>query len=352
MEKKYKAAIFCGKEHIDIVEKELPDVLDDDSVIVKNKIATICGADYNGYTKGDGDAHMLWSGYEFGHEMVSEVVEVGKNVTDVKVGDWLFPNLGYAHRDHHRMATVGGFSEYIVLPKFSLEGSCQVGSRNQPSAFLLDKSLGMKNLCLIEPFSVGCKAAESVHPAGKKCIIIGAGIIGLSTAVMCKYFGAEKVMVIDFSDFRLENAAHYGILTCNPSKEDVDARVYAEFGEAMAYGGKKCRADVFFDCIGIQPCIDYFTKYGGFGATLVIVGNHDAKDPTFSANTVCFNQQYIKGCGMLGLDKCTEYICDMIRKGVDLSRLITHTYPLEKIDEAFHMHGNVNAAHKVAIVYD
>lgn len=352
MRKTYRAAIYQGKGHIDIVEKQLPDQVGDNEVIVKNLIATICGADYASYSRGDGDAHMLWSGSEFGHEMVSEVVAVGKNVKDVEIGDWLFPNLGYAFRDHHRMATVGGFSEYLVFPDFSLEGSCEVGSQKQPSAFKLDKSLGLKNLCLIEPLSVGCKAAASLHPDGKTAIVIGAGTIGLSTAIMLKYYGAVKVLIIDFSEFRLAKAREFGILTCNPKKEDLDETIFREFGEAYAYGGKKCRANIFVDCIGIQPAIDYFTKYGGYGATLAIVGTHDAKNPTISANSVCFNQQHIQGCGYQALDKCVEDICDMVRGGVDLSSIITQTYTLDQIDDAMKVLDNPEISQKVAIVYE
>lgn len=352
MGKTYKAAIYQGKEQIDIVEKTLPDVVGDNDVIVKNKMASVCGADYLGYKSGHGPEHMLWFGYEFGHEFVSEVVEVGKNVHDVKVGDWIFPNLGYAHRDHHRMATVGGFSEYLVLPDFSLDGSCDLGSRNQPSAFLLDKSLGLENLCLIEPFTIGCRAAESVHPEGKTCVVIGAGAIGLSTALMCKYFGASKVMILDFSDYRLEYAASYGLLTCNPQKEDLDKRMYEEFGEMVVYGGKKCRANYYFDCVGVQGAIDYFTKYGGFGASLSIIGQHDTKDPTIRGNNICYNQQIIRGSGTLGLDKCVHYICDMIAKGTDIGKIITHTFPLDQINEAFHQLDDTSDTFKVAIVYD
>lgn len=350
MGKTYKAAIYRGKEHIDIIEKTLPDQCGDNDVIAKNLIATICGADYKGYAHGDGPDHMLWFDSEFGHEMVSEIVEVGKNVKGVEPGDWIFPNLGYAYHDHHRMATVGGFSEYLVLPDFTLEGSCERGSMNQPSAFKLDKSLGMESLCLIEPFSVGCRAAENLNAKGKTAIVIGAGIIGLSTAVMLKYFGATKVMVIDFSDFRLSNVAKFGILTCNPKNEDVAEKIYGEFGSEIVYGGKKSKADIFVDCIGIQACIDYFMDYGGFGATLAIVGNHDSKNPTFIGNNICYNQQKIVGCGMLSMDKCVHYICDMIAKGTDLSGMITHRFPLEQIDEAMRTHGNAEIAQKVAIV--
>ena len=352
MGKTYKAAIFQGKGHIDIVEKQLPDQPAADEVIVRNLIATICGADHASYVRGDGDAHMLWSGYEFGHEIVSEVVAIGKDVKGVEVGDWIFPNLGYAYQDHHRMATVGGFSEYLVLPKFSLEGSCEVGSRKQPSAFKLDKSLGLKNLCLIEPFSVGCKAAASLNPKGKTAVVIGAGVIGLSTAIMLKYYGAEKVLIIDFSEFRLENSRKYGILTCNPKKENVDEVLYREFGETYAYGGKKCGARIFVDCIGIQAAVDYFSKYAGYAATLAIVGTHDAKDPTISANSVCFNQQHIQGCGFMPMDKCVEDICDMVRSGIDLSPMITQTFTLDQIDAAMAALNDQESSQKVAIIYE
>lgn len=250
------------------------------------------------------------------------------------------------------MATVGGFSEYLVLPKFTMEGSCALGSRQQPSAFKLDKSLGLDNLCLLEPFSVGCKAAASLNAKDKTAIVIGGGIIGLSTAIMLKYYGAKKALIIDFSEFRLENARKYGILTCNPQKEDLSEKLYEEFGVTYAYGGKKCGANIFVDCIGIQASIDYFAQYAGFGATLCIVGTHDVKDPTIPANSVCFNQQHIVGCGSQALDKCFDDICDMVRKGTDLSSLITHRFPLEQIREGMDVLKDTNVAQKVAIVYE
>ena len=102
MARTYKAALFFDDGdhgHIEYTEKTLPDVCGDDDVIVKNRIAGICGADYMAYAHGDGPSHMLYSGQEFGHEMVSEVIEKGKNVKGVEIGDWIFPNMGYAYHD-------------------------------------------------------------------------------------------------------------------------------------------------------------------------------------------------------------------------------------------------------------
>ena len=354
MGKQYRAAIYHDdgdKGHITIEERTLPDQCGDDDVIVKNKIAGICGADYLAYAHGDGPSHMLWSGSEFGHEMVSEVVEVGKNVKGVVPGDWIFPNLGYAYHDRGRMATVGGFSEYLYLPKFTLEGSFDIPSVDvQPSAIKLDKSLGLENLCLLEPFSVGCKAAKMLEGQGRTGVVVGAGIIGMSAAIMLRHYGYEKVMVIDFSDFRLSNAGKFGLLTCNPQKEDIQAALFDAFGSRPVYGGMKCTADVYIDCIGVQGSIDYFSNYAGYGAKLSIVGTHH-KPPTINALSICFNQQHIMGCGSYPMGSCVEDICQLICSGTDLSSLVTHRFPLEQIDEAMKTHGNADIAQKVAIVY-
>ena len=47
----------------------------------------------------------------------------------------------------------------------------------------------------------------------------------MSTALMLKYFGFEKIMMLDFSEFRLRNARDYGLLTCNPKTEDLQAKL-------------------------------------------------------------------------------------------------------------------------------
>lgn len=345
--KTYKAAVYRGTGAVEIVTKTLPEVCGDNDVIVKNLYATICGADYNAY-RGDAEAAQIWEEYEFGHEMVSEIVEKGKNVQNVEIGDWIFPNLGYAYHDRHRMATVGGFSEYLYLPDFRLEGDFR--GFDQPSAIKLDKSLGLKNLCLLEPFAVGCKAAKSLEGRGKTAVVIGCGMIGMSAGIMLKYFGYETVLMIDLSEFRLENAKKYGLLTCNPKAEDLQKKLFDTFGSGRAYGGEKCLASVWVDCVGNQFATDYFTKYAGYGATMCIVGVHH-KPAMIDAVSICYNQQWIKGCGSGTYKDAFDDICNMIRKGTDISGLITQEFPLDQIQEALETHGNSEIAQKVAIVY-
>src|SRR6516164_6055255 len=107
----YKAAIFRDVGKVDVVELPYPECGDDD-VIVRNLITGVCGSDVGAYGHG-GDTYLIWKDHEFGHEAISEVVEIGKNVKGLSLGDHVFPNGGKVFRDMNRAATVGGFSEYI-----------------------------------------------------------------------------------------------------------------------------------------------------------------------------------------------------------------------------------------------
>ena len=73
---------------------------------------------------------------------------------------------------------------------------------------------------LIEPFTVGCRAArrgmipdgKNKYISGQNAVIFGSGTIGIAAAVAFQYFGMKKVMVCDYSDFRLNLAKELGLL--------------------------------------------------------------------------------------------------------------------------------------------
>jgi threonine dehydrogenase-like Zn-dependent dehydrogenase len=209
----YKAAIYRGIGSVDVVEPPYPQCADDD-VIVRNLLTGVCGSDVSAYKHG-GDQNMIWKDHEFGHEAVSEVVEIGRNVQGLCLGDHVFANQGKALRDMKRMATVGGFSEYIRIPR------CEVGY----SVLKIDNDIPIRSAVLVEPFVIGTRAARSLDPGPRKtAIVFGAGIIGMSAAIMLKWYGCPKVMIVDISEYRLENAQRFGLLTCNAAKEDLKAR--------------------------------------------------------------------------------------------------------------------------------
>jgi threonine dehydrogenase-like Zn-dependent dehydrogenase len=164
----YRGAIFRGPGSVEVVDLPYPHCGDDD-VIVRNLMTGVCGSDVSAYRHG-GDAHMIWADHEFGHEAVSEVVEMGRNVKGLSIGDHVFVNQGQALRDMNRMATVGGFSEFIRIPQ------CEVGYSVLP----IDNDIPVRSAVLVEPFVVGARGARNLDPGPEKsAVVFGAGIIGI-----------------------------------------------------------------------------------------------------------------------------------------------------------------------------
>ena len=85
-----RAALYNGKKNIEMTELPTPEAGEND-IVVKNIYASICGTDVAVYEHGPGTGHRITVGSEFGHEMVSEVFQVGKNVKNIKVGDRVYP---------------------------------------------------------------------------------------------------------------------------------------------------------------------------------------------------------------------------------------------------------------------
>lgn len=336
-----KAAIFRDKGKVDLVNLPYPQCGDDD-VIVKNLMSGVCGSDVNAYCNGGESYVRERKDLEFGHEVVSEVVEIGKNVKGIKVGDYLWPHLGHALRDRSRMAAIGAFSEYIRI----------VGFEEGYSAYPLDKSLPLESLAMVEPFIIGARAALNADPTpDMTAIVFGAGIIGMSCAIMLKHYGCEKVMIVDLSDSRLKTAEKFGLITVNSGKEDLKARAIEEFGEKQGIQGQVCGADAYIDCIGIQPILDSYASMAKQASTFIVVGVYQ-KPATINFQLLCYGQWNIKGCGMTPAKDLIPDIIKMMKSGkFDVQSLVTHKYPLAQINEALAMGGKPDEAQKVIIEF-
>jgi len=340
MTKTYKAAIYRGAGKVDVIDKPWPECGDDD-VIVRNLMAGLCGSDIHAWRHGGKD-HMIWDDFEFGHEVVSEVVEIGRNVRGLALGDRVFPNQGKALRDMSRMGTVGAFSEAIRIPQ------CEVGY----SVLRIDNDLPLQSAVLFEPFVIGLRGAKSLDPRpGKTAIVFGAGIIGLASAVMLDWLGCDKVMVVEISEFRLENARKLGLLTCNPDKEDLLERAKAEFGTSQTFMGERCAANLYVDAIGHPVAIENFARLAGRDAALAVVGVHHAP-VAIDLLQVCYGNWKVGGCGNLAIEDAVPEIMAMMQSGrYDLASLVTHEYPVDHIAEALDMGSRTGEAQKVCIAF-
>jgi threonine dehydrogenase-like Zn-dependent dehydrogenase len=199
---------------------------------------------------------------------------------------------------------------------------------------------------------IGTRGAKSLDPApDKTAIVFGAGIIGMSAAIMLKWYGCSKVMIVDISESRLEKAKSFGLITCNSAKEDLKATAFAEFGFQKGFLGERCNANLYIDAVGLKAVLDNFSMLAGREASLAIVGVHHVP-VGIDLRLLCYSNWHINGCGNLPIEAAVVDILDMMKSGkFDLSSLVTHEYKVEQIAEALVMGGNANAAQKVCISF-
>lgn len=194
---------------VEIVDVPKPEIKNDKDVIVKITSCGICGSDIG-----------IWNGTNslatyprlIGHEFGGIVAEVGKNVTNIKVGDKVAvdPVVSCGHcyacktGRHNVCSTLevmgvhrdGGFAEYVVanesnIHKFHVD---------------FDKSL----LGLVEPYTIGVEINNraQIHK-GDKVLIMGSGPIGICAMQVAKRNGAEVIMT-DIVKSRLDKAKAMG----------------------------------------------------------------------------------------------------------------------------------------------
>ena len=336
----YKAAIFRGPGHVDVVDLPYP-ACGDDEAIVRNVMTGICGSDIFAFQK-HGPTSRIWIDEEFGHEGIAEVVELGRNVTGLEIGDRVFVNTDKAFRDMRRVSAAGAFSNYLRIPQ------CELGY----SLLRIDNDLPLRAAVLFEPFVIGARGAKVLQPQpGDHAIVFGAGIIGMTSAIMLKWYGCETVMVVDLSEFRLENARRLGFLTCNSAQEDVLQKAQDAFGKSPGYPREKCGARLYVDAVGVKPVLESFAALAPRNGSLSVVGVH--KDPVpMDLAQLAFNNWHIHGCGDASTEELAVDILAMMRSGrFDLPSLVTHEFPIERITEALEQAGRPDEAQKVCITF-
>lgn len=333
-----KTAIYLGKQNIEIREAPMPACGLDD-VVVRNVRSSVCGTDAAVWAAGPETGHKVTVGGEFGHETVSLVVEAGENVKGFEAGDRVYPYPLLARGDTSRAGTMGAFSEYMLVPH-PHEGR---------ELYHVPDSIPDETACLIEPFTVGCRAARRSQPQpGERAIVYGAGTIGIAAAMALKHFGVEGVLVVDRSALRLEKAAALGFSTCNNAECDVIDEAARLFGSARSLGGWTADVDIFIDAAGAGSILDEFTQRGKIGSRFVEVAVGVAhRDVDVLALT--YGQKSIVGSGGYFPEDVRDVMDIMASGHWDIPFIVTHVFPLSRIAEALELAGHADESLNVCI---
>jgi len=148
---------------------------------------------------------------------------------------------------------------------------CRVGGGE---AIRLPDSVSFSEGALVEPLAVGLNAVRRARlQAGDRVLIIGAGPVGLTVAMWCRFFGAQHIVVSDLVPARAQRSLALGATAVvDASRGDVPAQA------ADAANGPP---GVIFDCVGVPGSLQLAIDYAAPDARVVVVGLCMAGDHLF-----------------------------------------------------------------------
>lgn len=229
----------------------------------------ICGSDVHYFTHGKIGPFIVNAPMVLGHEASGTVIEVGAHVRHLKAGDRVCMEPGIPD-PNSRAAKLG---IYNVDPAVSFWATppvngCLTPQVVHPAAYTykLPDNVSFAEGAMVEPFAIGMQAAlrARIQP-GDVGIVLGAGPIGMMTALAALAGGCAKVLVADLAQPKLDIIGAYpGIETINIRNVSA-TNVVAEATEGWG-------ADVVFECSGAAPAILGLPHLVRPGGTAVLVG--------------------------------------------------------------------------------
>ena len=184
-------------------------------------------------------------------------------------------------------------------------------------------------------------------------VVTGLGAIGLSVMLVLKQY-VSRVIVTEVSQKRLQLAKQLGAdIAIDAAKEDPVQRVIELTGTGRSFSGKGggC-ADIVMECSGVPVALQQAIEMTRTGGRIVLVGVFEQEVPV-NFNRIIHKQlslisSYSKGQKPIGEE--IKAAIELISSGkVDAKALISHTFPLDKIMEAFEVQANPEQSVKVVI---
>ena len=310
-------------------ERNIPTAKDDE-VSVQLDYVGVCGSDLHYYETGAIGDYVVETPFVLGHEPGGVVVEVGKNVKRLKIGDKvaLEPGKTSGQCEFCKTGRYNLCPDVIFFATPPVDGVFQEYVAHEANLrFKLPDNVSTLEGALIEPLAVGFHAAmQGEAHAGQVAVVTGAGCIGLVTMMALKAVGVSKVYVTDIMQKRLDKALELGADGVINSK-DTDA--VAKIMELT--DGKGC--DLAIETAGTEittrQCIDIVKK----GANVVLVGYSKTGEMTLPMSLVLDKELTFKT--VFRYRHIYPMAIDAVANGkVNLKGIVTNVFDLDDIQKA------------------
>ncbi|MEE4460811.1 NAD(P)-dependent alcohol dehydrogenase [Azotobacter chroococcum] len=324
-------ALVLEKQHdLKIRDIDLPLILGPDDVRIRIHTVGVCGSDVHYYTHGRIGPFIVDQPMVLGHEAAGTVVEVGSNVTHLTKGDrvCMEPGIPDPKSKASRLGLYNVDPAVVFWATPPVHG-CLTPEVIHPAAFAykLPDHVSFAEGALVEPFAIGMQAAVKARiKPGDVAVVIGAGTIGMMTALAALAGGASQVLVSDLMEEKLAIAGRYeGITAVNVREQSLQDKV------AEATGG--WGADVVFEASGSARAYGDALAAVCPGGALVLVGMPVEPVPF---DVVAAQAKEIRIETVFRYANVYERAIKLIASGkVDLEPLISATFPFEQGVEAF-----------------
>ena len=354
-----KAAVLREAKKPLVIEEVSIDDPGPGQILVKTGASGVCHSDLH-FIEG---SWPIQTPAVLGHEAAGVVERIGEGVTYVAPGDHvillftpfcgtcrycttgrpnlcgegrsLTPTLKIGDRAVAPFLSMSSFAEYMVVP--------------QGGVVKIREDVPMTTAAL-----VGCSVMTGVGAAintakvepGSSCAVIGTGGVGLNVIQGCALAGAEKIIAIDINTNKLEMAREFGATHfVDASKEDPVQQV-----QQLTSGG----ADYAFEVIGLPSAITQAFNMVRRGGEAIVVGMAPIGSEVSISAPAFLAEKVLRGCvyGSTRPRYDMPRILDLYMAGkLKLDELVSRTYPLEGINDAFKAMKNGEVARSV-IVYD
>lgn len=298
-----RLAVLPEPSRFELVDEPEPTIASDE-VLVRVAACGVCTSELDMYRGLAGHATYPW--YP-GHEVSGVVERVGAEVETPAVGDHVAA-----------WVTTRGYGELVAV-----RADYCFPAGNVP----LELALG-------EPLACAVNAVELAAPTlGDDVVVIGAGFMGNLVQKLVELRGPRQLIVADTRADALERAAALGATrTVDVTHEDLPAVV----GELTDGRG----ADVSFEVTGVQPGLDALGEVTRMSGTVAIVGYHQGQPRTIDLahwNWMAFRVANAHFREVATILRGMRIGMRLLSSGrIRLDDLVTHRYPLDAIDEAFH----------------
>jgi len=264
-----QALVLEPDRQLNIRDIEINEPMGPRDVRIGIRSVGICGSDVHYYTHGRIGPFVVDAPMVLGHEAAGVVTELGSDVTELQIGDRVCMEPGIPN-PNSRASRLG---MYNLDPAVRFWATPPIHGILRPSVvhpadftFKLPDNVTFGEGAMVEPLAVGMHAANKAQiKPGDLAVVMGAGTIGLVTALAALAGGCSRVIISDVQQPKLELAAGLGPITpVNVAEQDLN--------DVVMQATEGWGADIVFECSGSPKVAAHVFEPLRPGGVVVYVG--------------------------------------------------------------------------------